>query len=978
MRINKFKGLYTNIDPNDAKLEYLLTADNVDIKSRETETKFYAFEEINYNDEIEEILLYEVVEIDNDKLQSKLENDTIIPTYHYSPETKHLLIGNDANKTRFFIDDIEVLSNYSYRSTKASIFKDQGNILILLDEETLWLGKLDRHVWTNGELKHHEGYYIDRYLEPFDKNNQGLEYKEGIPFCKENRRLGFGINVGILSDGTVPLQEDPCKFTFLERHDALTSDRIVNLAFAPDVVPGYANLFLLVYNIYRARTDKNEIIYSDNFIENQYHFFPEPKSDNTKILIPRTYFKSDENIVQNFKLKDGSDPDEKWDIVNNIAIAFYQRIAPLVSEPIANLPGGYYLISKNEIEEIDFIYIGKSTIELGGFEASYRDYEMIITSILDNKEEIVTEYRKGNVSVPGSKYGIKIQTEIPSDVNSRLTGISYYIRFNEIEDYKQIKTLNLLSDKKVDNTEFNFGNITLNGIEAVQTLGILFNVDTYNIIHSFDYFERVNSIPFVAYDNQIYGAVSGSGKVLDLFYKENRIPNITSKKIMSLSNVNDIPAVHDNEKTILLQAIDSGIGQILYSKRDTFGMAIKDKYDIATSPDGVALHSKEGIFTLNGSSIIPLSKEIDDIIEHSYETGKIFFNNITKELYYLADDVLSTIYRYSFVNKNWTTHTLEVFKNINEFQNITIEDNGSFVIVTKKNIYQLIDTDLGKATIITHFSDLGRARELKSFMGFRFDFKGILSFQDKLYEATERTLKIIKIPIHGREPKEKIAVMFHMINKSKLFSLEIYEETVGIAEDFTELPTPVIEKKVIEVEQPLPHFEFPEEGFELHIPMVGNVTANTAIVVWATTHYASSRVVYGLSPDEMTIQKSSDEKVKYHSLVMDNLELEQLYYCKVFSVNNEGIEISSDIIAFFTGKEVTIQVMFSNPELISVKRNKTNKVLGNVLTESEILSTLDADAENDIILINTFKTADTVKLTATNIIGTEISTQLED
>jgi hypothetical protein len=172
---------------------------------------------------------------------------------------------------------------------------------------------------------------------------------------------------------------------------------------------------------------------------------------------------------------------------------------------------------------------------------------------------------------------------------------------------------------------------------------------------------------------------------------------------------------------------------------------------------------------------------------------------------------------------------------------------------------------------------------------------------------------------------------------------------------------------------PVPPEDIPDyTNFEIHIPQVGNVTANTATVVWATTHKATSRVIYGFTPETMTEEVSSDEFESYHSLLLSDLQLEEPYYCQIYSISEQtGEEIHSDVILFFTGKEVTIQSILDNPIAEFIKLQKQELFVDNVLSQTEILNTLEPDGIGDVSNDAVFSTHTKVEIEAYNIIGSD-------
>ncbi len=160
--------------------------------------------------------------------------------------------------------------------------------------------------------------------------------------------------------------------------------------------------------------------------------------------------------------------------------------------------------------------------------------------------------------------------------------------------------------------------------------------------------------------------------------------------------------------------------------------------------------------------------------------------------------------------------------------------------------------------------------------------------------------------------------------------------------------------------------------FEIQIPQVGNVTANTATVVWATTHRATGRVIYGLTPETMTNEVSWDEFIYYHSLLLTSLHLEEPYYCQIFSVSElTGEEIYSDVIMFFTGKEVTVQSLLTSPEFEYFIKQKRELFVENILGTPESLFTFEHDGLGNITDDVQFSTHTKIEMEVTNTMGTD-------
>ena len=148
--------------------------------------------------------------------------------------------------------------------------------------------------------------------------------------------------------------------------------------------------------------------------------------------------------------------------------------------------------------------------------------------------------------------------------------------------------------------------------------------------------------------------------------------------------------------------------------------------------------------------------------------------------------------------------------------------------------------------------------------------------------------------------------------------------------------------------------------FAMYIPMIGNVSASTAEVVFATTLPGTSKVIYGPTPNTMTSTVEDDTLTMYHDLILTGLELETNYYAQVSSMDVSGDIVTSNVIYFFTSKEITIQSLISTPLVVlSKKAIDITKSIDVSMDQSDydLTTTPDKDAEIEVPLINsTIKT----------------------
>jgi len=223
------------------------------------------------------------------------------------------------------------------------------------------------------------------------------------------------------------------------------------------------------------------------------------------------------------------------------------------------------------------------------------------------------------------------------------------------------------------------------------------------------------------------------------------------------------------------------------------------------------------------------------------------------------------------------------------------------------------------------------------------------------YKTTEELYSIVSIDVFqdNSEPRKVIALVKLMTVSGLIVSVSSH-----LTDLYSNMPGPSTTPPVV--------------LFELDIPLVGNVTANTATVVWATTHKATSRIIYGVTPLTMTNEEYSGVFEYYHTLILLGLELEQYYYCQIYSISElTGEEIHSDVILFFTGKEITIQNIFINPQVSLLVKQKQLLTVENILSEFEILNTFDPDGEGLVSNEGILSVHDKVEVLVNNVIGNE-------
>lgn len=167
------------------------------------------------------------------------------------------------------------------------------------------------------------------------------------------------------------------------------------------------------------------------------------------------------------------------------------------------------------------------------------------------------------------------------------------------------------------------------------------------------------------------------------------------------------------------------------------------------------------------------------------------------------------------------------------------------------------------------------------------------------------------------------------------------------------------------------------EPFEMYLDMIGEVQATQARAVWFTTHEATTKVIYGLSPTEMYNIIEDLTFTQYHSIILPNLEVNKLYYAQFYSTSKiTGETIYSDVKSFVTGAELVLTDFLDKPATNFTELDIDTVSMHNDFGTTDYLLTLLPDAFGEII--NGFSSAslDKNSLTAVNIIGNEYSTSV--
>lgn len=165
--------------------------------------------------------------------------------------------------------------------------------------------------------------------------------------------------------------------------------------------------------------------------------------------------------------------------------------------------------------------------------------------------------------------------------------------------------------------------------------------------------------------------------------------------------------------------------------------------------------------------------------------------------------------------------------------------------------------------------------------------------------------------------------------------------------------------------------------FEMYLDVIGDVQATEAKAVWFTTHEATSKVIYGSSPQTMYEEIEDLTFTQLHSIIIGGLGVGKTYYAQFFSTSKiTGQTISSDIKSFTTGDEITIFNIIKNPD-IEFNTKTINQInIYNMFGDTDMLLTLQPDAEDNPYHSADFELLSKTVINVTNTITNEYDTSL--
>lgn len=436
--------------------------------------------------------------------------------------------------------------------------------------------------------------------------------------------------------------------------------------------------------------------------------------------------------------------------------------------------------------------------ETTGFEATRVDF--LLTAILDEKAEIPISSKivQKDSTVTDTYYGIKLTVTKPA--HSRLTGLRLYAKEKlEVDtekyedlDYEEIKFIDLTKDSpELTNTVARY---SFTGVFLSQQIGIFYDPDTYKIIKGeIDQYVKVDGFGYHLHKGNIFPSTLGAGQIQDQTpYLNEPLDLFQESKINFIANINNTLGVFTDQKLYFVGAETVGTA-ILYAIKDVTELGVRDYNDVIETPDGVLIHTRDGIFIANTNDRQSISEPIDDVVRANYETGAIAYSDINDQIYYFVGNTAGDVYIFNTVKKNWSKVQIADSTIIR----VVGDGNAEVYAIGRNKVYTLTKKELVDEAYIDYGNiDLGDSKISKAIHYMWIDLECIeieagafikLKLNDNyefLEYLTPDVRKIIKIPIplgEARRSKQLLKLSI-IINKANVVinNLDIYYNVTSV------------------------------------------------------------------------------------------------------------------------------------------------------------------------------------------------------
>ena len=715
IKIKEFKGIYSNVDENDLRLD--IFKDSVNFRHEQGYASFelpylkgYTLPNVNnyltgwtgwqwetgtfvtltndpFNMESKVAHKYNILFLVAKKVVNNITHRLFWFQEYPNGTWYELSKYSEAlplNTTLDLINQTKSENNYSFNNSLIStseegqvFFKNERGILkIYLPHDCFWFGRLERsqtgaHWSGEPPIKiTWNQFYIDRLTEPFNKDNLGTDYLTIIdpttgghirqmefPTCTPTRRLGYSYVLTLADTSTIRVKEVKVKWTYLGLDNGTRSWQYWKYKLTDQETNQAYQRPRESFDLSFAGLPGEPVLQDFLPDDSTMHIFPYSAISNKELAVFPEY----------------ADLLERADGVAFASIFpnTYSTISLVESTGVnpaydlkLNQPHGSYGIEKVLFDGYsnDFRLKKGYTISEQGFsKATQSKFWLVFTQVLDEQEEIIVKTDRGEYTGNESKYSLKFVNAFPTrDGNRRLTRTRIYIKFNEDSDYEMVKDFQYLDEKTIDPANFYISNLDLSNIYLSQNIGYFFDEkypQNYKIITGFRSATNENGIGLGIdtndYINVYHSTVGGGNLQTNLILSSNLLPLKNISYVNSLVGVNGNILVITEQATHVIKA-DTVSNTIGFTILETLEIGTKNVFDTAVTNNQAILNTINGIVITDGFQKKIISEPINDVIKANYTNSRIVYNSILHELYYIPDWGTSNYYyRYRFEVNKW-------------------------------------------------------------------------------------------------------------------------------------------------------------------------------------------------------------------------------------------------------------------------------------------------------------------------------------
>ena len=551
--------------------------------------------------------------------------------------------------------------------------EDQGTLKIYLPHDSFWFGKIERTLYKTlypvGTDRTLNQFYLDRLVEPFNKDNLHTDYiveydnnipikRPWYPICLSTRRLGYSCAITPDYEQESIVKEIQVDWVYIGEDNSGTIlpfkyykykviDKETGKAY-PRVTETFR---LSLFNILLAPEIELHLPFDPTV-----HIIP--KSTTTDSMVIPQYYFDEYCFVGGDALTTVFPTQTHFPEIKSTGAVGLKLIVPGDNWVVVKADWDTY----NTTPGYQRMY-GQNIGEVGFDSGEQQNYKIVITQVLDEREEIITGLYEGtlldNMSTP--KYALKFALGYPCrDINKRMTRTRIYIKFLDEDDYEMVKDIQYLDSKLKDPSMFYLSTLDLTGITLSQNIGYWFDnlhPEKYKIITGFKGIAVENNIGIGIdtndYINIYYSAVGGGNIQTNLMYTTNILPLTNITFLNALVGLNgNILALTD--KTTYIIKPEQQVGVLAFQIIDTLEYGIKDFHDVANTGRQVFLNTISGIILTDGYQMQVISEPINDICKVNYLTSRIDYNPVKHELYYTSNfNTSEDFYRFRMDVKKW-------------------------------------------------------------------------------------------------------------------------------------------------------------------------------------------------------------------------------------------------------------------------------------------------------------------------------------